>query len=148
VDASGDYTYIPQLNDHIDYIRGIIDYSYDQYEIEVSFDEDIGPVTTGVEEVSGQVPVEYSLSQNYPNPFNPVTQITYTVPSDANLRIEIFNVLGQKVRTLVDERVRAGSHVVTWRGRDDTGLEVASGIYFCRFASGDFVRTRKMVLLK
>jgi hypothetical protein len=148
VDVSGDYSYEPKLNDHIDYVRGVIDYSFDQYEIEIRGDDDIGPVTTGVEEFSGEVPDKFAISQNYPNPFNPITQFTYSVPQETHVKIEIFNVLGQKVRTLVDKRISAGSHVITWRGRNDAQAEVASGLYFYRFQAEDFIRVRKMILLK
>ncbi len=142
------YTYEPKLNDHIEFILGCVEYTYDQFEIEVRSDDDIGPVTTGVAETSAQVPVEFSLSQNYPNPFNPSTQFIYTVPEDTDLRIEIFNVLGQRVRTLVNGNVQAGRHTVTWNGRDDAQVELASGIYFCRFQAGDIRRVQKMVLMK
>ncbi len=148
VDVSGTYSYEPQLNDHIDYIQGVIDYSYDQYEIELRGDDDIGTVTTGVEETAGRMPEAYALSQNYPNPFNPVTRLTYALPQAGPVRIEIFNIAGQKVRTLVDGVESAGQHTLTWRGLDDHGLEVSSGIYFCRFQAGDLKTVRKMVLLK
>jgi hypothetical protein len=148
VDVGGDHSYDPQLNDHIEYVKGVIDYSYDQYEIEISTDEDIGPVTTGVEEATAEMPFSYSISQNYPNPFNPSTQFRYTLPMESPVKMEIFNILGQRVRVLVNETVKAGSHVVTWRGRDDAQGEVASGIYFCRFQAGDFRQVQKMVLLK
>jgi predicted extracellular nuclease len=142
------YTYEPKLNDHIEFIIGCVEYTYDQFEIEVRSDDDFGPVTTGVEEISGQMPLEYSLSQNYPNPFNPVTRLTYTLPQAGAVKIEIFNVTGQKVRTLVDGTMSAGQHTLTWRSVDDHGNEVASGLYFCRFQAGDFKTVRKMVLLK
>jgi hypothetical protein len=148
VDVGGDQTYEPQLGDHISFVKGVIDYSYDQFEIELMTDDDIGTVTTGVEETAGGMPLEYSLSQNYPNPFNPVTRLTYTLPQAGPVRIEIFNVAGQKVRTLVDRTERAGQHTLTWRGRNDHGAEVSSGIYFCRFQAGDLRAVRKMVLLK
>lgn len=149
VDVSGDYSYEPQLNDRIEYIQGVIDYSYDQYEIELRGDDDIGPVTqSGVEGTSGNLPVECALSQNYPNPFNPITRFTYTVPRQSPVKIEIFNIMGQRVRLLVDGKVAAGSHVVTWNGQSDARMETASGIYFCRFQAGDFCQIRKLVLLK
>ncbi len=148
VDVGGDYTYEPQVGDHISFVKGVVDYSYDQYEIEIMTDEDIGTVTTGVEGTDGQMPLDYSLSQNYPNPFNPVTRLTYTLPQAGPVRIEIFNVAGQKVRTLMDGPETAGRHELTWTGLDDHGSQVASGIYFCRFQAGDLSTVRKMVLLK
>lgn len=151
VDAPSEdqYTYVPQLGDHIEWVQGCLDYDYDQFEMELRSDDDIGPIThTGLEEISGEVPGAFSISQNYPNPFNPITRFTYTLPQESPVKMEIFNVLGQRVRTLVDQRVEAGSHVVLWNGRDDAHIEVASGIYFCRFQAGDFCRMHKMVLLK
>jgi|GEM_PF-2036609 len=90
-----------------------------------------------------EIPVTYQLSQNYPNPFNPVTQLRYGLPRATTVRLEIFNVLGQKIATLVDGPVEAGYHVAVW----DAG-DVASGIYFYRLVAGDFTETKKMLLLK
>ena len=92
---------------------------------------------------SGDLPQSYSLSQNYPNPFNPVTVIQYALPKDCCVKLEIYNILGQKVATLVDEQQRAGYKTVRWNAGS-----FASGIYFCRLKSGDYTKTRKMVLLK
>jgi PKD repeat protein len=89
------------------------------------------------------VPVEFSLSQNYPNPFNPVTEIRYGLPEDIHVCLEVFNLLGQRVITLVDEKQEAGFHRVKW----DAG-DMASGVYFYRIKAGDFTATRRMVLMK
>jgi hypothetical protein len=99
-------------------------------------------------------PVAFELNQNYPNPFNPSTTIKFTLPSVADggitlpTNLRIYNVLGEVVRTLVDERMAPGVHHEVWDGRDDHGSRVASGIYFYRLRSGDFVQTKKMVLMK
>ncbi|MDX9856310.1 MAG: LamG-like jellyroll fold domain-containing protein [candidate division Zixibacteria bacterium] len=94
------------------------------------------------------LPEQFELSQNYPNPFNPSTQISFTVPVAQDVRLDIFNVLGQRVTTLVDGRVEAGGHIVTWDGRDQSGSLVSSGVYFYRLQSSEFAETRKMMLLK
>lgn len=97
---------------------------------------------------SGELPDGYSLSQNYPNPFNPTTSIDYSLPTSQHVTIEVFNINGRKVKTLVDEVVGAGSHTVTWNATSDDGSRVASGIYLYRFIAGDAVQTNKMTLLK
>ena len=96
----------------------------------------------------GSLPATYSLGQNYPNPFNPSTIIEYTLPSRARVQLDIFNILGQKVRTLVNAAEPAGVHRVEWNGTDGSGQKVASGVYFYRLHAGDFVETKKMVLVK
>ncbi|MBN2226400.1 MAG: T9SS type A sorting domain-containing protein [candidate division Zixibacteria bacterium] len=94
------------------------------------------------------LPDNFDLSQNYPNPFNPSTQISFTVPRAMSVSLEVYNVLGKKVATVFDGMADAGRTVVTWDGRNDDGSTVASGIYFYRIKADDFVKTRKMVLMK
>jgi hypothetical protein len=89
-----------------------------------------------------------SLHANYPNPFNPATQIAYELPEAGEVRLVIYNTLGQEVRALVQGRQEAGYYRVTWDGRDAAGRQVSSGLYFYRLTSGGFVETRKMMLLK
>jgi hypothetical protein len=89
------------------------------------------------------------LRQNYPNPFNPATTIRYQVAKTGPVTLKVYNVAGQRVRTLMDGTARAGEvHEVRWRGLNDAGGPVASGVYFYRLVAGGFVETRKMVLLK
>jgi hypothetical protein len=94
------------------------------------------------------IPKTYQLSQNYPNPFNPQTMIKYDLPNPDNVNITVYNILGQKVKTLIDEYQEAGYKQVSWDGRDDGGREVASGIYFYKIKTIGFEKTKKMVLLK
>ncbi|MFQ6093580.1 MAG: FlgD immunoglobulin-like domain containing protein, partial [bacterium] len=97
------------------------------------------------------VPEDYALEQNYPNPFNPTTSIQYSVVSDQSLphvTLKIYNILGQEVRTLVDEPKEAGYYSATWDGKDDRGENVSSGIYFYSLHAGDFGETKKMVLMR
>jgi hypothetical protein len=94
------------------------------------------------------LPTEFELSQNTPNPFNPSTQINFALPSAAKVNLTVFNVLGQQVKTLVDDYMTAGYQTVTWDGRDNSGATVASGVYFYRIAAGQFADTKKMLLLK
>ena len=94
------------------------------------------------------LPYQFELSQNYPNPFNPVTTIEYSLPSRTDVTIEVFNVLGQKVRTLVNETKSAGSYRTEWNGIDDAGRPISTGVYLYRFSAGDLVQTKKMLLIK
>ncbi|MBN2564858.1 MAG: immune inhibitor A, partial [Candidatus Eisenbacteria bacterium] len=103
--------------------------------------------STGAESSDGQV-AAFALFQNAPNPFNPVTTIGYALPEPARVSIEIYNVAGRKVATLVDGPRDAGTHTVTWDGRNSRGQELGSGVYFCRMAAGRFTERRVMVLLK
>lgn len=93
-------------------------------------------------------PTVFSLAQNYPNPFNPKTMIRFALPKDSWVKLEVYNILGQKVKTLVDEKLAAGVKEVEWDGRDGKGLEVASGIYFYKIKADDFSDVKKMVMLK
>ena len=88
--------------------------------------------------------------QNYPNPFNPFTTISFSLTAEdaENAEIEIFNIKGQKVNTLVNEILPAGEHSVIWNGRDSSGKRVSSGIYFYKLKAGNYQKVRKMVLLK
>jgi hypothetical protein len=108
----------------------------------------IGPVATSVESGITSQPTTFSLSQNYPNPFNPVTRIDYTLPAAADTRLEIYNVRGQLVRTLVNDRLEAGAHFVHWDSNDSYGQPVAPGIYFYRLQAGQQMKVKKMLLLK
>jgi len=104
---------------------------------------------TDVQEiVTEELPTTYSLSQNYPNPFNPSTVIEFTVPHRSHVELSVYNLLGQRVVILVDEPMSQGAYRTLWYGRDESGHYVATGIYFYRLLAGDFVATKKMVLLK
>ncbi|GAB4378095.1 MAG: hypothetical protein Kow0042_26520 [Calditrichia bacterium] len=94
------------------------------------------------------VPVSFTLEQNYPNPFNPTTEIKYSIPSETNVELVIYNSLGQKVKTLVSARQDAGYHQVVWDGLNDAGTPVASGIYYYRIKAGKHQAIKKMTLLK
>jgi len=100
------------------------------------------------EVLPGVVPERFALSQNYPNPFNPQTHIVYVLPRAGQVQLTVYNVMGQSVCRLVDEVQGAGEHAVTWHGQDGFGRAVASGIYFYQLTAGEFVETKKMLLLK
>ncbi len=94
------------------------------------------------------LPERFELAQNFPNPFNPETTIHYSLPKAGIIRLVIYDVLGRKIRTLVNQRQAAGSKQVRWNGRNDQGDIVGSGIYFYRLSSEEFNRVKKMVLLR
>jgi len=101
--------------------------------------------TTGVGD--GTVPRVLSVSA-YPNPFNPETTVRYTLPGRAHVRIDIYDLRGERVATLVDRDQDAGAFTVTWKGRDDRGTSVGSGVYFARLSTASGERTYKLTLLK
>lgn len=103
---------------------------------------------TDVTDPSNNLPKDFVLSQNYPNPFNASTMISYNLPTRSNVKLEVFNQLGQRVRTLVNANESAGAYTVTWDGRTDTGADVSSGMYLYRLTADDLVQTKKMLLLK
>jgi hypothetical protein len=85
---------------------------------------------------------------NFPNPFNPTTIISFELPNDSNVRLEVFNVKGQKLKTLISELLPAGSHSIEWNGKDNSGKNVGSGVYFYKFQSDSTNQVRKMLMLK
>jgi hypothetical protein len=93
-------------------------------------------------------PATYALHANTPNPFNPETVIAFDLPQDSSVRLEIYDALGQKVRTLVSGALATGAHRFAWDGRDARGSQVSSGVYFYRLQAGEYVQTRRMLLLK
>jgi hypothetical protein len=94
------------------------------------------------------LPTTFDVAQNYPNPFNPTTTINYQVPQVSDVNLVVYNILGQKVRTLVNDRMEPGYHSVVWDGRNEDGRTVASGIYIYRFEASDYTKTLKLMLLK
>ncbi len=94
------------------------------------------------------LPLSFSLAQNYPNPFNPTTTIDFTLANKSNVSLEIFNLNGQKVITLMDKSLPAGKHSILWSGKNIYGQQSATGIYFYRLTADEFIETKKMVLLK
>ncbi len=91
---------------------------------------------------------KFSLDQNFPNPFNPITSISYGLKNDSEVTLDIYNLNGQHIITLVNENQDKGIQVVEWYGTDKQGRKVDSGMYFYKLQAGDFIETRKMVLLK
>ena len=101
----------------------------------------------GIDEPGVPTPC-FTLQGNYPNPFNPETTIRFSLPGSAAAKLEIFNIKGQKVRTLLDSVMAAGQHSLVWNGLDDAKNPVGNGVYFYRLSSGGKSKTRKMIMLK
>lgn len=108
----------------------------------------IEELTDIAENENSQQKYNYRLNQNYPNPFNPTTTITFQIPKSANVKLEIFNLLGERVNTLVDAELNAGNHSRTWNGKNIKGSSVTSGIYFYRIHTAEFYDTKKMIYLR
>ena len=98
---------------------------------------------TGITEQSKTIPKSFSLSQNYPNPFNPSTVINYALPKESFVTIKVYDLLGREVKTLVNENKSAGSYSINFNSAN-----LSSGIYFYSMTAGDFVHTKKLILLK
>jgi N-acetylneuraminic acid mutarotase len=110
--------------------------------------EEFDPTPTSVEDHTTRLPESFVLHQNYPNPFNPATTIIYELSKPARVALKVINVLGQEVRTLVDEEKQSGFYDVVWDGRDQHGNRLASGVYLLKFEANDFAQTRKMILMQ
>ena len=104
--------------------------------------------TSLVDQNTESLPDSYMLVQNFPNPFNPETTIQYALPEAGQVIISVYNVIGERITTLVNRRMNAGYHTISWNGRDSLGKSVSGGIYFCRIQAGNFIHVIRMLLLK
>jgi len=108
-----------------------------------------GEITgTAADLISMVTPATFALHPNMPNPFNPETTIHFELPQAAEVKLEVFDILGQKVRTLVAQPLHAGTHDAIWDGHNDAGVQVGNGIYLYRLQANNFVQMRRMLLLK
>ncbi len=112
------------------------------------FSPEVSATVVGIEDGAEALPKDFALYQNYPNPFNPETQITFDLPTRVDVSLTIYNMLGQKVRTLVNESKPAGTHIVRWDGSNNQGVQVASGVYVYTIRAGEFVQSKKMTFMK
>jgi hypothetical protein len=134
----------------IPYSRPAPEGAKDLYVTEVEYAVMICPTTSGVEDEGegGSRPRFFELEQNYPNPFNSETIIKFSLQRPADVTLTIFNVLGQRVRRLAQERMSAGPHSVAWDGKDEKGSDVSSGVYFYQIKAGEQSQTKRLVFLK
>jgi hypothetical protein len=100
-------------------------------------------IITGVETKDDEIVVSYFLSQNYPNPFNPSTKIKYNIPNRSNVILRIYDILGKEIETLVNEEKSAGLYEINWNAS-----KLSSGVYFYQIKAGEYISTKKMILLK
>ena len=144
VDDMG-YAFIPQVGTHYDVI-GVVNYSYEYFKIEPRDADDIVLNTENTDEHNQVNSVK--LIGNYPNPFNPTTTISFTTKTEGNVNITIYNVVGQKICTLVNKSFSKGLHKVVWNGKNSLGRTAGSGVYFYSMRNGNYTSTKKMILLK
>jgi len=122
--------------------------SFDFEFTDVTIDDKFAFPTVVKNYQKSQLPADYELGDNFPNPFNPETSIKYRIPKTSQVTIEVFNQLGQRVQTLVNEKKPAGTYHAKWNGLDESGQAVVSGVYFYRMQAGDFSAMRKMALVR
>ncbi len=138
--------------DSIRYLRGYLLWSFGDYKIVPRDTNDVkkGGKFISVKDEGGIMPEEFVLSQNYPNPFNPQTEISYSLPVAGEVRLTIYNLLGQRVVSIVNEFQQTGNYRASWNGHDEFGKLLSSGVYLYNLnvGSGKFTETKKMLLLK
>jgi hypothetical protein len=135
-------TILVQLGASFQKLKGIMYYSYSNYKLVPRKDDDFVGYSTAVKDENSS-PVAFNLEQNYPNPFNPSTKIVYSIPKSSNVTLKIFNILGQQVKTLVNETQSQGTYTVTFNASS-----LPSGIYFYSIEAGNYTEVKKMILLK
>lgn len=151
---TGDYVkineeLIPARQDGLyDYLDSDIAAGYSYYYKVEDVSKDGSKTVHGPVKAEAPVPKEYKLAQNYPNPFNPSTTIRFDVPQVSHITLEVYNILGQKVRTLMDREMQPGYHIAVWDGLNDYGMRVSSGVYYYRISANEFSDVKKMAILK
>ena len=132
----------------LDHVMGIFNYSFGTYKVQIRDVADLGQ-TVGIDDDVKVNPYEYALHDNFPNPFNPETQIRFSIGSQEDVKLIIYDVVGRQVRTLVNgSSFSPGFHVANWDGLDDKGQKVPSGLYIYRIKAGSFIADKKMLLVK
>jgi len=127
-------------------VTGIFNFSFGTYKIQVRDLADLGQL--GVDENFESLPRQFALHDNYPNPFNPETRIRFEIGNQANVQLIIYDMLGRKVRTLVNDNYDPGMYVINWDGMNDNRQPVSSGPYLYRIKAGEFIDHKKMILVR
>ncbi|MCD6417956.1 choice-of-anchor J domain-containing protein [bacterium] len=138
--------YDPVADEHIN-MRTTDHYSFAYYGMRTLYIT-VSATYLETEEGNSKVPAVVSLGQNVPNPFNSSTEISFNLPADADVTLDVFDLNGKKVKTLADGRFSAGAHTIAWNGKDDSGKDVPGGVYFYKLSTDSATRTRRMVLVK
>ena len=129
-------------------VSGIFNYSFGSFKVQIRDLNDLGQSLSINDDIQLS-PYSYSLLDNYPNPFNPKTQIRFSIGKRENVKLIVYDMMGRQVNTLIDgESFNSGYHVINWRGIDDKGNRVPSGVYVYRIKAGDYIADKKMLLLK
>lgn len=141
------YSYVPEVGHYLN-VTGVVGYTDDQYRIEPRSDADIEELVSGNPTDRVGAPRDLALAQNRPNPFAAVTEIRYGLPKDGHVRLTVYNVSGQVVKTLINADKPAGYWRAAWDGTDSRGARVADGVYFCTVEAGGKSMTRRMVFIR
>jgi hypothetical protein len=145
IGSSEDPEFADDVEELGDYYYAIT--TFDLHENESDPSEFVNVTLLSLEDIRG-LPEVFTLHQNYPNPFNPNTQIQYALPTDANVTIAIYDLVGRQIRTLVNEQVNAGYHSTLWNATNEMGSSVSAGVYIYTITANDFRDVKKMILLK
>lgn len=173
VDGDGYSEIIAGYGPYTSYVPDILVYGYNPTSQSIVHEQTIdnsltyGPIGMGVNLATGFINHNYTLAksnsknhnttsipessilhQNYPNPFNPTTSISFQLPQPSNVKLTIYNIVGQEISVLLDDTKSSGSYKIIWNGRDKFGKSVPSGLYFYKIDAGGFVKTKKMALIK
>ncbi|MFC1528519.1 FlgD immunoglobulin-like domain containing protein [Candidatus Latescibacterota bacterium] len=154
--VNDDGTFLITIPEEGDTFQGIVSSDGESFTMVLTESSEFGIYTgiaksdfkVGIHENHSELPDYYTLKQNYPNPFNPSTTIQYDVPKNTQVVLKIYNLAGQEVRTLVDENQSAGYRSVIWDGKNNRGYSVSSGIYIYRLKTPEFLKTKKLLLIR
>ena len=136
------------LNDHIDKLVGIHYYSFGNYKLLPRNNDDVYGHTSKLDDKKKSVAGQFRLEQNYPNPFNNETVIRFNIPTTSPVTLTVYNILGQKIRTLQNGKLSSGTHELRWDGKDQYGRTVGAGFYIYQIQSNKQIQTKKMLFLK
>ena len=136
---------MPSGNNHILTLNGVDDVKITSVAMSDSYGR---IVDVSYSAKNTPLPEQFDLYQNYPNPFNPDTRIEFDLPEEGNVKLTIYNILGEKVKSIINENLPAGKHSVTWDSRNEDGTSVSSGVYLYRLETEGWQKTRKMLLVK